>query len=794
MSDSLYDLFKLSSNTNENTSSLLERRVISDDLNNTYFGSIDCLIMENFSKGLLYFSEVLKRYNTHEYPDEANYYLQNYIKTFLKNVIKISEIQFLINSNPDFILNFHHQIVASKMDIDIIHCWFDLLYKSLLKIYSKQFHQIKDSIIIKSILECNEFLKFLNEFEISENRTAEECDSFTIIGVLIKYMDDDPKLQILERIIYPLIYQYDNNGYSHFTKWLILLQKKNKRRSFVQQPDIRLSNDQFMLNTLRFVLYLWKKNYREFTSLEDIENMEGPRSIMINCCYRQIELTILPIFTKYNYYLNRLDDFNQMTSSYNNYNNYSYLNRLKDNLLAKINDLKFLIRDNITITYHNTLSFYSWIVSYLVNNNNIEYMSETISILVSNIFQFVIYSYSINKYLFEKEETQVNSIIKLALYVLTLKFKTKNPHLQIMAFRCFYQLEYSLKNYKITDEQTLFTSIVNLYIKSNQLSDDEYFICPKMQLITFLEEHQELYKYRDSIDKPKLERFINIVISDINYYFENYYTKAKKIYNNEYITISNANLNYLKKILRKISDHFRVVRNFVAGIIEIETIQIFNSLATCLIFNTRHINKLNELLNCYTGPENETSIHREYLYKLSREITKTYLHFITNPHFKENIFSKNQDFCLESTKLVFSLSKMDGLRCLNEFIEIATDKLVNNLDDEKEIDYPLEFLDPLIFTLINDPVVLPKTNTIMERSVIERQLLEKSENPFDRSELTLENLNSYNLETNTKTIIDNFNNRFEKWYTEYQMKNNVNNDNNDNNENNVDKKSKDGKI
>ena len=45
---------------------------------------------------------------------------------------------------------------------------------------------------------------------------------------------------------------------------------------------------------------------------------------------------IILIFLKYNYYLNRLDDFNQMTSSYNNYNNYSYLNRLKDNLLAKI--------------------------------------------------------------------------------------------------------------------------------------------------------------------------------------------------------------------------------------------------------------------------------------------------------------------------------------------------------------------------------------------------------------------------------------------------------------------------
>ncbi|GBG72537.1 hypothetical protein CBR_g12108 [Chara braunii] len=51
-------------------------------------------------------------------------------------------------------------------------------------------------------------------------------------------------------------------------------------------------------------------------------------------------------------------------------------------------------------------------------------------------------------------------------------------------------------------------------------------------------------------------------------------------------------------------------------------------------------------------------------------------------------------------------------------------------------DIPDEFLDPIQFTLMNDPVVLPSSKTTIDRAVIQRHLLSDQTDPFNRSLLT----------------------------------------------------------
>ncbi len=50
---------------------------------------------------------------------------------------------------------------------------------------------------------------------------------------------------------------------------------------------------------------------------------------------------------------------------------------------------------------------------------------------------------------------------------------------------------------------------------------------------------------------------------------------------------------------------------------------------------------------------------------------------------------------------------------------------------------PDEFLDPLMFTLMRDPVLLP-SGCVMERSVIGQHLLNDHTDPFNRSHLTVQ--------------------------------------------------------
>lgn len=53
---------------------------------------------------------------------------------------------------------------------------------------------------------------------------------------------------------------------------------------------------------------------------------------------------------------------------------------------------------------------------------------------------------------------------------------------------------------------------------------------------------------------------------------------------------------------------------------------------------------------------------------------------------------------------------------------------------------PDEFLDPLVMTVMRDPVVLPGSQITVDRATIERHLLSSHTDPFNRSPLTADML------------------------------------------------------
>ncbi|CBQ69151.1 related to UFD2-ubiquitin fusion degradation protein [Sporisorium reilianum SRZ2] len=62
-------------------------------------------------------------------------------------------------------------------------------------------------------------------------------------------------------------------------------------------------------------------------------------------------------------------------------------------------------------------------------------------------------------------------------------------------------------------------------------------------------------------------------------------------------------------------------------------------------------------------------------------------------------------------------------------------------DDEDELgEVPDEFLDPLMATLMKDPVLLPRSKTVVDRSTIKAHLLSDSTDPFNRSPLKIEDV------------------------------------------------------
>lgn len=59
-------------------------------------------------------------------------------------------------------------------------------------------------------------------------------------------------------------------------------------------------------------------------------------------------------------------------------------------------------------------------------------------------------------------------------------------------------------------------------------------------------------------------------------------------------------------------------------------------------------------------------------------------------------------------------------------------------NQEALADAPEDFLDPIMSTLMTDPVVLPSSKVTVDRTTIARHLLSDQTDPFNRSPLTMD--------------------------------------------------------
>ncbi|XAR71279.1 Ubiquitin--protein ligase [Bertholletia excelsa] len=134
---------------------------------------------------------------------------------------------------------------------------------------------------------------------------------------------------------------------------------------------------------------------------------------------------------------------------------------------------------------------------------------------------------------------------------------------------------------------------------------------------------------------------------------------------------------------------------------------------------------------------------------LLKQIVKIYVHLAHGD--KENIFpaaitrdgrSYNEQLFSAAADVLRKIGE-DG-RIIQEFIELgakAKAAASEAMDTEAALgDIPDEFLDPIQYTLMKDPVILPSSRITVDRPVIQRHLLSDNTDPFNRSHLTADML------------------------------------------------------
>lgn len=182
----------------------------------------------------------------------------------------------------------------------------------------------------------------------------------------------------------------------------------------------------------------------------------------------------------------------------------------------------------------------------------------------------------------------------------------------------------------------------------------------------------------------------------------------------------------------------------------------------------------------YPEVENKYSILIYELLKASTNINHELYTVLRRPDLAANItnvvyesISNHIDFCSEYLTNVKDII-VDNIMSYSKLPKERKTHIINKLATiKKQIDYPQEFLDPLMCTEIIDPVKIPGIdNEIFDKSGILTHIYDSKQNPYTREPLTVEILEEYNKQESVVQEINNFLQRKREFEENYQMTNN----------------------
>jgi len=256
-------------------------------------------------------------------------------------------------------------------------------------------------------------------------------------------------------------------------------------------------------------------------------------------------------------------------------------------------------------------------------------------------------------------------------------------------------------------------------------------------------------------------RFVNLLLNDVTFVLDESFTAFHTIYDvtkelqtggstmsqeqrqekeealeaakgkaKSYMSLTNETVGMLKRFTEALADAFTMP-------------EVVQRLADMLDYN----------LDAMVPPKSETlrvDNLKDYGFNprtLLSEIVDVYLNLSTKPNFILAVARDGRSYKPQNFAQAKRIMQQRSLKSQEEIAE--WDKLVANFAQTKEEDeaaeadlgeVPDEFLDPLMYTLMEDPVLLPTSKTVIDRSTIRSHLLSDPNDPFNRVPLKIEDV------------------------------------------------------
>ena len=623
---------------------------------------------------------------------------------------------------------------------------------------------------------------------------------------------------------------------SSFFKWISTMMDQNHQRmtdNWIMgirtfQSNLSSSNT-MLLNVFCSIFVLSKKNcdsledvrYNNF--IECLTNIEYPLQIDPKTCLFYIRSTlfdvvIYPLFKKFEYvskeYRELENTIENATVEYTNNNGCilsiatSLGNMFKSKLqyLSKSVDVKNLLIPQICdIIIEHGQDFMKWIFENkkIVDENLGNSDLNIITMLTNVLFVLNSLKEKFNCFTFPKDDSA--TLFDVCIFVIT------NPQIH-------------------SHEKTEAVRFLNLHIKDNHFPNPLF-----LQLLSYYGQIGKKKRTENSrVQETFLSKIISIMADKYSKICKINFLPSSKEQSTVFMMLNNLsekfesfreNYEYAREtyddslplsVQQIISQHqyFQL-----AGDRYVESTTILENLHKCIIFEDFKtvlispiiVDKLSELI-LYIVRYAEKRFIRSF--EILSEVFTLVTRMITFPEFAERFIgvcgsTKPEEFiriqdniCLKSeiystfdeeintqlsknilptdaqtSRVTFQLMKK--MFKIHKEIDSQITNILNTLMLYKStpIDYdnvPERFLDPLMHSIIEEPLVLPHSNIVMDRVVICRYLEDREENPFTRENLTIQDLNVYNETEEAQTIIQKFTEEWKEWEETYSNSQNKN--------------------
>ena len=275
--------------------------------------------------------------------------------------------------------------------------------------------------------------------------------------------------------------------------------------------------------------------------------------------------------------------------------------------------------------------------------------------------------------------------------------------------------------------------------------------------------------YRENLGKEARSntdffvQFVNLLLNDVTFVLDESLSSFTKIHDLSKELADQALMAGLDEEQRKekaelLEDHKGRAKSYMQLTREtMEMLKLFSeSLADSFTMPeivTRLADMLDYNLDTMVGPKRSNlrvENPQEYGFNplaLLADMITVYCNLATKKRFVEAIAKDGRSYkphnFVEATQVMRSrlLKSPEELHVWDKLAEdVAAAKAVDEEEEADLGDTPDEFMDPLVFDLMKDPVLLPASKTIVDRSTIRSHLLSDPTDPFNRAPLKIEDV------------------------------------------------------